>query len=72
MWMTYFNVKTGEFRRKVTSLYPWYIYLVDVRDDFSLSWHVDFLIVCSHLTLNGEEQNLQISLFGESVKHIQD
>lgn len=49
-----------------------YIYLVDVRDYFSLSWHVDFLIVCSHLTLNGEEQNLQISLFGESVKHIQD
>jgi len=44
------------------------IYLVDVRDEFSLSWHVDFLIVCSHFTLNGEEQNFQISLFSEPVK----
>lgn len=43
-------------------------YLVDVGDELPLFWHVDFLIVCSHLTLNGKEQNLQISFFSEPVK----
>lgn len=43
-------------------------YLIDVRDKFSLSWHVNFLVVCSHLALDGEEENLQVSFLCESVK----
>ena len=39
--------------------------LVDVRDEFSLSGHVDLLVVGSHLTLDGEEKNLQVSLLCE-------
>lgn len=37
-------------------------YLIDIRDEFTLSRHVDFLIVCSHLALDCKEENLQISL----------
>lgn len=40
-------------------------YLVDVRDEFALARSVNFLIVGSHLTLNGEQKNLQVSLLCE-------
>lgn len=43
-------------------------YLVDVRDEFTLSWHVDFLIVCSHLALDSKEENLQVSFLCKSVE----
>lgn len=43
-------------------------YLIDVRDEFTLSRHVDFLIVCSHLALDRKEENLQISLLCEPEK----
>lgn len=39
--------------------------LVDIWDEFSLSGHVDLLVVGSHLTLDGEEKNLQVSLLCE-------
>lgn len=42
-------------------------HLVDVRDEFSLAGHVDLLVVGSHLALNGEQQNLQVSLLCEPV-----
>lgn len=43
-------------------------YLIDVRDEFTLSRHVDFLIVCSHLALDRKEENLQISLLCKPEK----
>lgn len=43
-------------------------YLIDVGDEFALSWHVDFLIVRSHLALDGKEENLQISFLCKSVE----
>lgn len=42
-------------------------YLIDVRDKFALSWHVDFLIVCPHLALDSKEENLQVSFLRKSV-----
>lgn len=43
-------------------------YLIDVRDEFALFWHVDFLIVCSHLALDSKEKNFQISFLCKSVE----
>lgn len=43
-------------------------YLIDVRDEFTLSRHVDFLIVRSHLALDRKEENLQISLLCKPEK----
>lgn len=43
-------------------------YLIDIRDEFALFGHVDFLIVCSHLALDSKEQNFQISFLCKSVK----
>lgn len=40
-------------------------YLVDVRDELALSRSVDLLVVGSHLTLDGEQKNLQVSLLCE-------
>ena len=40
-------------------------YLVDVGDEFALARHVDLLVVGSHLTLDGEEKNLQVSFLRE-------
>ena len=40
-------------------------YLVDVRDELPLAGHVHLLVVGSHLALDGEEQNLQVSLLCE-------
>lgn len=31
------------------------VYLVNVRDEFALPWHVYFLIVGSHFALNGKK-----------------
>lgn len=42
-------------------------YLIDVRDEFALFRHVDFLIVCSHLALDSKEKNFQISFLCKSV-----
>lgn len=39
------------------------VYLVYVRDEFALPWHVDFLIVGSHFALDGKKQHFQISFF---------
>lgn len=41
-------------------------YLIDVRDEFALFWHVDLLIVCSHLALDSKEKNFQVSFLCES------
>lgn len=43
-------------------------YLIDVGDQFTLSRHVDFLIVCSHLALDCKEENLQVSLLCKPEK----
>lgn len=40
-------------------------HLIDVRDELPLSGHVDLLVVGSHLTLDGKEQNLQVALLCE-------
>jgi len=42
--------------------------LIDVRDEFALSWHVHFLIVCPHLALDCEEENLQVPFLCKSVE----
>ena len=42
-------------------------YLVDVRDELPLARHVHLLVVGSHFALDGEEQNLQVSLLCESA-----
>lgn len=33
------------------------VYLVNVRDEFALPWHVYFLIVGSHFALDGKKQH---------------
>lgn len=40
-------------------------YLVDVGDELSLTGHVHLLVVGPHLTLDGEEEDLQVPLLRE-------
>lgn len=40
----------------------WLPYLVDVRDELPFPGGEDLLVVGSHLTLDGEEENLQVPL----------
>lgn len=43
-------------------------YFIDIRDEFALPWHVNLLVVCSHLALDSEEKNLQVSFLCKSAK----
>jgi len=35
---------------------------VDVGQHLAFTWRVRLLVVCTHLALNGEQQNLQVTL----------
>lgn len=45
------------------------VYLVNVRDEFALPWHVHFLIVGSHFALDGKKQHFQVSFFCKSKQN---
>ena len=47
----------------------WSQHLVNVRDELALPGHVDLLIVGPHFALDGEQQDLEISLFCKSAIH---
>lgn len=40
-------------------------HLVNVRDEFALPGHVDFLIVGPHLALDGKQKHLQVALLSK-------
>lgn len=42
------------------------VYLVNVRDEFALPWHVYFLIVGSHFALDGKKQHFEVSFLCKS------
>lgn len=46
------------------------VYLVNVRDEFALPWHVHFLIIGSHFALDGKKQHFQVSFFRKSKQNI--
>lgn len=46
------------------------IYLVNVRDEFALPWHVHFLIVGSHFALDGKKQHFQVPFFCKSKQNL--
>ncbi len=53
---------------KATVEKPGNCHLVDVGDEFALSWHVHFLVIGPHLALDSEQKHLQVALLSESVE----
>lgn len=45
--------------------------LVDVRDEPAFAWCVDFLVVGPQLTLDGEEQHLQVPFLCEPAEEVE-
>lgn len=63
--------QTLKRKTKILSCKGWAasVYLVYVRDEFALPWHVYFLIVGSHFALDGKKQHFQVSFFCKSKQN---